>query len=266
MRVLRIGSTGNDVTAWENFLTGMGYYTGEVNGKFDNATADATKQFQGAQGIGQDGQVGPVTWSKALAAGFPGVTDDSTDEDGPNWPPPPSFGPLYGDARDAALGKMNYRAAGTTSNPEAIEILGSWVEDNIVTVEVPQLIGIKGAPTSCKIQMHQLMAPKIQAVFAAWADAGLLDRILTWDGGWAPRFVRGSRTSLSNHAMGAAFDINAQWNWLGAVPALKGKQGSARELVTIANQNGLWWGGHFATLGGVNKSRIDGMHFELAIL
>jgi hypothetical protein len=41
------------------------------------------------------------------------------------------------------------------------------------------------------------------------------------------------------------------------VPALKGKQGCVRELVPIANQHGIYWGGHF-------KRRPDGMHFELA--
>jgi hypothetical protein len=68
--------------------------------------------------------------------------------------------------------------------------------------------------------------------------------------------VRGSKTVLSNHAFGTAFDINVNWNRLGTIPALVGQKGSVRELVQIANNNGFYWGGHF--------TRKDGMHFEIA--
>jgi hypothetical protein len=81
--------------------------------------------------------------------------------------------------------------------------------------------------------------------------------VLTWEGSFAPRFVRGSNVTLSNHAWGTAFDINYAWNTLGAQPALRGQKGSVRELVPIANEFGFYWGGHF-------KGRADGMHFEVA--
>ena len=68
--------------------------------------------------------------------------------------------------------------------------------------------------------------------------------------------VRGSRQTLSNHAFGSAFDINAAWNGLGVIPPLVGQKGSVRELVALANENGFYWGGHFP--------RRDGMHFEIA--
>ena len=41
---------------------------------------------------------------------------------------------------------------------------------------------------------------------------GLLDRILSFGGGFEPCFVRGSTTTLSNHSFGSAFDINVAWN------------------------------------------------------
>jgi len=62
---------------------------------------------------------------------------------------------------------------------------------------------------------------------------------------------------LSNHAFGSAFDINASFNALGVEPARVGDRGCVRELVTIANDHGFYWGGHFA-------KRPDGMHFEVA--
>lgn len=46
---------------------------------------------------------------------------------------------------------------------------------------------------------------------------------------------------------------------LGAQPALSGQKGSVRDLVGIANEHGFYWGGHFRT-------RLDGMHFEVARL
>ena len=51
--------------------------------------------------------------------------------------------------------------------------------------------------------------------------------------------------------------MNLEWNKLNVVPALVGAQGSVRELVSLANEHGFYWGGHFA-------SRLDGMHFECA--
>ncbi len=83
--------------------------------------------------------------------------------------------------------------------------------------------------------------------------------MINWAGSYVPRFIRGSRTTLSNHAFGTAFDINTRENALGAIPALVGKHGSVRKLVPLANQHGFYWGGHF-------KSRKDGMHFEIAEL
>jgi D-alanyl-D-alanine carboxypeptidase len=74
---------------------------------------------------------------------------------------------------------------------------------------------------------------------------GLLDRILSFGGGFEPRFVRGSTTTLSNHSFGSAFDINVAWNERGHRPALVGEKGSVRELVPITHKWGFWWGGHF---------------------
>ena len=91
-----------------------------------------------------------------------------------------------------------------------------------------------------------------------WEKAGLLDRIISFGGGFEPRFVRGSTTTLSNHSFGSAFDINVAWNERGHRPALVGEKGSVRELVPIAHKWGFWWGGHFST--------PDGMHFEVAVL
>jgi hypothetical protein len=107
------------------------------------------------------------------------------------------------------------------------------------------------------VWLHAKAGQQIVNTFQQWEDGGLDNLILTWAGSWVPRYVRGSRKYLSNHSWGTAFDINVPWNGLGKVPALKGKKGSVRELVGIANENGLFWGGHY-------QNRPDGMHFEVA--
>jgi hypothetical protein len=168
------------------------------------------------------------------------------------WPPRPSFPPLVGDAeRQRLFGKFDYKP--DTSNPPWIHILGNWQQQNIVSVSVDMgpIVGMK------TIQFHRLAAPQLRRLWLAWKEAGLLDRVLSYEGGFAPRFIRGSTTHLSNHAYGSAFDINYAWNLLGLTPALLGDKGCVRELVPIANAHGFYWGGHF---GG----RLDGMHFEIA--
>ena len=151
------------------------------------------------------------------------------------------------------FGRFDYASAPTTNNPEGIRVLGSWTQDNIVRVELPQLItgGIRPWRT---VRFHRKAADALQALWAAWEKAGLLSRIETWNGSYVARYVRGSRTRLSNHAFGSAFDINFRNNRIGTVPALVGKAGCVRELVPLANQHGFYWGGHFTT--------PDGMHFE----
>ena len=259
MKTLRKGDQGISVVSWETFLTGQGFYRVVVDGKFDDDTYQATIGFQKANGLTADGVVGPKTYGVALGLGFPGVEDSSTEVVGPNWPPRPDLKPVNQARREELFGKFAYVPAPTEANPEAITITDGWAAANIVTVEVPQLVGVAGAPKGGRVSFHKAAAPQLQALFAAWEAAGLLPLVLSWAGTWVPRFIRGSRTTLSNHAWGTAFDINVPWNGLGATPALVGARGSVRKLVPLANEHGFYWGGHF---GG----RPDGMHFEVAAL
>ena len=256
MQILKNGSTGPDVVNWQNFLRGI-YPASSmlVTGKFDDATEKETKSFQAKKGLIADGQVGPKTLSVALQLGYPLMNDPTNDENGPSWPLKPVVGPISYADREKYFGKFTYVSCPVFSNPEAITITGPWIS-NIVQVNLPQLAGIAGAPASCNVAFHIDAKKQLIKLFQDWQDAGLLYLIMTWGGGWSPRFIRGSRTILSNHAWGTAFDINVQWNQLGTTPALKGATGSVRELVEIAYNNGFYWGGWF-------PNRPDGMHFEI---
>jgi hypothetical protein len=260
MRVLRRDMTGDDVERWQFFLVGQQHPL-EVDGNFGNDTFNATKAFQTENHLDVDGAVGPNTLGRAMLLGFDPLEDPGAGPtSGANFPPPPSFRPLLSTAdRQQLFGAFNFAAAPTPSNRENIRILGSWETDNIRRVAVPQLAGVQGAPPDGGARFHKKAANQLLGLWQAWGDAHLLDHVLTWDGAFVPRFVRGSTKVLSNHAFGTAFDINASFNPRGTRPALVGRKGCVRELVTIANAHGFYWGGHFG-------NKPDGMHFEVATL
>lgn len=259
METLKLGSTGPEVEAWQNFLVGVqGSYWVEVNGEFNQETADCTKDYQKAHGLVDDGEVGPNTLKAAVTEGFPDLDAASVTTSvvlGPKWPGHPDFPPLGFMDRAKLFGTFAFVPAPSAGNPEGIRITDGWDKKNIMTVDIPQLVGTKGCPHG-KIPFHTKGADQLQALWVAWEAAGLLPLVLTFDGSWNPRFIRGSTKYLSNHAWGTAFDLNARWNQLGRVPALVDKEGSVRKLVNIANEKGFYWGGHF--------TRLDGMHFEIA--
>jgi D-alanyl-D-alanine carboxypeptidase/Putative peptidoglycan binding domain len=254
LKLIKINSTGPLVESWQFFLIGQGFFTGVADGNFDADTKMATIEFQKKHNLQPDGIVGNKSFGVAMQFGFEGILDDRTDDSGPDFPPPPAFAPLVtNEERQQVFGKFDFISKPVTGNPENIQITGDWENKNIITASIPQLVGIKG---NDRVRIHKLAANQFIKLWSDWEAAGLLSRILTWDGSFVPRFVRGSRTTLSNHSFGSAFDINVAWNLLGAIPALVGQKGSVRELVLLANMNGFYWGGHF--------KKKDGMHFEIA--
>lgn len=248
METIKMGSKSPQVKNWQYFLIGLGNNHIVADGDFGQKTHTATVKFQEANGLFGDGVVGPKSYLVAFKAGY--RLKEAFD-----FPEKPGFNPLVGNAARAKIfGNFKFKSAG--DGTEAIIITDGWAEKNIERVEIPQLRGIKGAPASGKVQFHKLGLKQLQSLFSDWEKAGFIPNILSWEGSFVPRYVRGSRKSLSNHSFGSAFDINYAWNKLGQVPALIGEKGSVREMVAIANKNGFYWGGHF--------SRLDGMHFEVA--
>ncbi len=261
MKALQKGDAGAAVKRWQQFLTGQGFDPKGADGKFGKDTRNATLAFQRAHALPETGIVDNRTLGQAQLLDFPVVDDaEGQSRSGPNWPQRPSFEPLVGiAARQGLFGKFAFVHEPRPDNFENIRITDGWERANIVTLEVPELAGKKGASATGKVRFHRSAAPQLTDLWAAWGNAGLHDRVESWAGAFNPRFVRGSDKTLSNHAFGSAFDINAETNPLGARPPLLGEPGCVRELVTLANRHGFYWGGHFA-------KRPDGMHFELAKL
>lgn len=77
------------------------------------------------------------------------------------------------------------------------------------------------------------------------------------DWGWADRTIRGSLTTISNHASGTAVDLNAQAHPLGARDTFTDDQ-EWRLVRRLRCRYGgsIRWGGHY-------ERRADEMHFEL---
>lgn len=63
---LKLGSQGTEVTEVQALLKLLGYYTGAINGLYEESTANAVFQFQKAAGLSPDGIVGTDTWSRLL--------------------------------------------------------------------------------------------------------------------------------------------------------------------------------------------------------
>jgi hypothetical protein len=192
-----------------------------------------------------------------MQLGFALLADTDDSHTGINWPAPPTFKPLVGTAaRQQIFGKFRFVASPTASNPENIKVLDNWAGQHIRLAKLPAVGGV----VPKQVEFHKLAVPQFENLWREWHQAGLLRHVISWDGSYVPRFIRGSKTQLSNHAFGTAFDINCNFNRLGTIPARMRQKGCVRELVELANQNGFFWGGHF---GG---KRIDGMHFEVAKL
>lgn len=173
--------------------------------------------------------------------------------------------PLSHDERAEKFGQFKWDPRPTKDNPERVDIDVEWQRENLVKIKPAQFAGFPHKA----VMVHRMVVDPFTNLLDAWERAGLLGKILTWDGMWSPRFVRFSGTpdermekaavatsrSLSNHAWGTAFDINAFWNRLGKEPAALGAVGSVRSLVPIAYEHGFAWGGFY-------QHRRDGMHLE----
>ena len=104
-----------------------------------------------------------------------------------------------------------------------------------------------GLPTR-KIYCNKDMAGPLLKALAAVKAAGLLHELVSFDGCFQIRTVRGSTTSMSAHSMGLAIDLSAKDNGLGVVGNL------TPAFVKCFKDQGFDHGGDF--------SRKDGMHLS----
>ena len=250
---LKKGSNSETVGDWQAFLRGQNLYFGAVDNDFGAGTQKATIAFQTKYALTPDGEVGKKTFEKAVLLGFHVEVSAS-----PSLTTKPNFAPLTGNAsRERLFGKFEYHASPTADNPERIVITDDWAKKNIVKVSLPALSKATGGKYT-SMYWHKSADEQLVKFFEELEKQNLHTKILSFAGSYVPRFIRGSRSQLSNHSWGTAFDINVPYNGLNKTPAQIGQKGCVRELVPIAHEFGFYWGGNF--------SRPDGMHFEIAVL
>ena len=133
-----------------------------------------------------------------------------------------------------------FAAALDPNDPAFFDIDPAWVDTHIATRTVPLL----GAVT-CNVALFPPLIAALDEVQAA----GLGGKIRVYSGCWAARTVQRSPTAPpSEHAYGAAIDINAPQNPIGTEPTFDWR------VVRIFQRHGFIWGGTFLY--------PDGHHFE----
>ncbi len=256
MKVLQNGMKGADVKKWQYFLAGQGFSNVVADGDFGPETEKATRAFQQKIGLSVDGIVGTFTLAHAGTMGLELVKNPpDNNPEGIHWPHKPPFRSLSQSEYRQRFGDFTWQMKPGSNPGREIAITDNWEAEHIVLIDAPLFRTLPPYKAS-RMRVHRKVARQFEQLFRDWEKAGLHKLLLSYDGAYNPRMIRGSATNLSSHSYGIAFDINAAWNGLGVIPPKAGQKGSVRELVEIANEHGFYWGGHF--------SRHDGMHFEVA--
>lgn len=88
--LLRPGSQGDPVVELQAMLRLLGYYTGAVDGRYQDGTAQAVIAFQQAAGLPADGIVGGNTWALLLPATAPEAPAPASPAPAPPTAAPPA--------------------------------------------------------------------------------------------------------------------------------------------------------------------------------
>lgn len=132
----------------------------------------------------------------------------------------------------------------------------SAVASQLVSV-IPPFKIYYGDKLISKVTFHKKAASELMRVLdKIWnyygRDQNVLDKldISKFSGTYNPRLVRGSKTKWSNHAYGAAWDMDAEDNGFG-----QGRGDIPFPVIAAFKSEGFTWGGDY-------KGRTDPMHFE----
>ncbi len=133
-----------------------------------------------------------------------------------------------------------FAASPRSDDPAFLTMSPAWYDANIQTRSVP-LLG--------DVTCNKALFPMLIGALTQVKDEGLGSEIHVYSGCYAPRTVaRSDIAPPSQHAWGAAIDINAPENPYGATPTMD------HRIVKIFEHWGFIWGGGFLI--------PDGMHFE----
>lgn len=101
-----------------------------------------------------------------------------------------------------------------------------------------------------RIYINKDFKDRLMLAFKNIEEAGLQSEIITFDGCYVERKVRGS-SAISLHSWALACDLNAHLEKLGQI-----ETNWSEEFLALMQAAGVCWGGNF-------KGRRDPMHFAL---
>ncbi|MCB9641621.1 MAG: peptidoglycan-binding protein [Myxococcales bacterium] len=196
---LKQGASGQHVKTLQNRLKDLGFNPGGVDGKFGPGTAKAVRNFQWAAGLGQDGVVGPKTWS-ALEKGKSAIKNHGT---------PPS--------------NANVPGLGATQNTTG------YVNGRARNIQVAKVEGKLAEVDTAKAYLRMKQAAARDGVHLQ-INSGFrtMEQQRYLYNGWInrkPGFNPAAKPGYSNHQSGVALDLNTQgvsrsqgtgkvYNWL----------------------------------------------------
>lgn len=136
-----------------------------------------------------------------------------------------------------------------------------WPANDVTQTDVQLIPG-----TARKIRLRKGDVGFLLRRIAAWIDQNIenIDEATQDDWGYAERPIRGSTTTLSNHASGTAIDINATKHPLG----VRGSWSAAERLAIhghLAEYVDPQTGKNVVRWGDDYSGRPDGMHFEINV-
>ena len=219
--IFKVGAKGEDVRSIQQVLKRLNFPVGSVDGVYGDKTRLAVVEFQINNKLNADGVVGPITWDKLFPGSSPHI---------PELAVPTSRDELYnifGDPLDSGYWKAY---GGYCETPPELNHVFTYRKEN-----------------THGFWCNKLLIPFFQNVYQAIVQAGLSDKLTSFDGCYNLRYTRGAKR-LSMHSWGIAVDHNARTNPLG----VDGDMNS--EIVDIFESEGFCWGGNF--------KRKDPMHFE----
>lgn len=119
-------------------------------------------------------------------------------------------------------------------------------------------------PTSPRLKNLKWITGKVRYLYVYKVFNYLCERFnaeveqinVAWSWGYAARNIRGSSTSISNHASGTSIDLNAPAHPLGSKGTFSDQQVRAIRAILDDLSGVVRWGGDY-------KGRPDEMHFEI---
>lgn len=225
---IRMGSKGPEVIKIQSRLKELGFYEGDVSGKFEAETYAAVEKFQKNQKVNADGIVGAITWKLLFGSVLPApvVTLPIFQKE---------LLSLYGSPLESSFNAANIRFIDLSEFRDSLGRVQNFAHSN-------GTFGFWG---------HQHLADPLIRALRNVVLKGLAGELKIFDGCHVVRNSRGA-SRLSTHAWGIAVDFNAADN-----PFNGDTYDWSDEFLKSFANAGLEW-------GGLWNEPFDPMHFQLA--